>query len=253
MQLVLVRHGQSANNAAFIAATARQQAQPREEPDDEADRIAEELSVYRGRVPDPLLTDLGTRQAQALGEALKAGRLPFAPTHLYASPMSRAVATARPLAEVSGLPVVLQPDAYEVGGIQNIDLSVGTRSARPGATLPELQILGGAVQAPPGLFPADDQPWSGGFEVSPDEALPRARRMLTTLFRAHQADDVVVVVSHQFFAQFVLAAALGLETEPWRRFRVDNAGHLSLRLGPDEAITEWVNRVDHLDPADISN
>ncbi|GAA3621396.1 hypothetical protein GCM10022223_42850 [Kineosporia mesophila] len=251
MQLVLVRHGQSANNAHFTAEMARQQA--REKAAAEGAQIVEEVVGCPARVPDPALTELGIRQAQALGKALADGRLPFVPTHLYASPTLRAVATARPVSEASGLPVVLLPDAYEVGGIQDIDEETGVRVAHPGATLEELERHGGELRAPAGLFPGAGQPWPGGFEPDLEGALPRARRVLSSLFAAHRLDDVVVLVSHQFFAQFLLAAALGWDSPPWMRFRVDNTGHLSLRLEPGKVVTEWVNRADHLEPADVTN
>ncbi|GLY13661.1 histidine phosphatase family protein [Kineosporia rhizophila] len=251
MQLVLVRHGQSTNNANYLAAVARQQAQDTGEPGDA--QIAEEIVGYPARVPDPALTDLGERQAQALGKALAAGEVPFTPTHLYASPTLRAVATARPLSEASGLPILLQPDAYEVGGIQDVNEDTGERGPLPGATLEELQVYGGNVLAPAGLFPGAGQPWNGGFEADLEAAVPRARRLLSALLATHRMNDVVVLVSHQFFAQFVLASALGFEHPPWRRFPVDNTGHVSLRMEYGEAVAEWVNRVDHLDPGDVTN
>ena len=250
MQLVLVRHGQSVNNAIFAASLESPPAQETDEPGAE---VVEEVTGYSGRVPDPVLTDLGLRQARALGDALAAGRLPFVPTHLYASPTLRAVATARPLSEASGLPVLLHPDAYEVGGIQDVDPQTDERIGLPGATLEELRRHGGLVEAPPGLFPADGRPWDGGFEADVESALPRAQRLLSSLLVAHRLDDVVVLVSHQFFAQFVLTAALGRDTAPNRWFQVDNTGHLSLRMEHGLAVAEWVNRVDHLDPADVTN
>lgn len=163
MQLVLVRHGQSANNASFIAEMARQKAQALE---GQEARIAEEIVGYPARVPDPALTDLGIRQAQALGKALVSGRPPFVPTHLYASPTLRAVGTARPLSEASGLPILLQPDSYEVGGIQEVDPDTGARVGRPGATLEEFQQYGGNVLAPDGLFPGAGQPGMAGSSLT---------------------------------------------------------------------------------------
>ncbi|GAB3243275.1 histidine phosphatase family protein [Kineosporia babensis] len=251
MQLVLVRHGQSSNNAHFLAELAAHRARVAEDPG--GARIGEELVGYQNRVPEPELTDLGVRQAQALGSALAEGRLPFAPTYLYASPMIRAVSTARALSEASGLPILLQPDAYEVGGVQEVDPRTGVRSRCDGAALPALQGYGGNVLAPPGLFPADGGPWSGGFETDLEDALPRAQRLLSDLLITHRVDDVVVLVCHQFFAQFVMAAALKWERPPWRRFRLDNTAHASLRLEHGEVLTEWVNRVEHLDPADVTN
>ena len=35
--------------------------------------------------------------------------------------------------------------------------------------------------------------------------------------------------------------------------RVDNTGHLSLNVDDGRAGVDWVNRVDHLDPADVTN
>jgi len=101
-------------------------------------------------------------------------------------------------------------------------------------------------------FHAPDAPWGGGLEARDEQALPRAHRLLAWLRERHGPDDVVIVVSHQYFSQFVLAAAFGWSGPPWRRFRIDNTGHLSLRLN-GHARVEWVNRVDHLDPVDVTN
>lgn len=243
MRLVLVRHGQSVNNAAWAAAASVTPV--------EGDPVTEETHAYPHRVPDPGLTDLGTRQAQLLGKFLAEGRFPVRPTHLYASPTMRAVATARPLAEVTGLTITLHPEAYEVGGCQDIDVRTGVRTALPGATFGELRQLGGDLVAPPGLFPGEGLPWSGGFEPELEQALSRARRVVSGLVDAHDRDDVVVVVSHAYFAQFVLAAALGW-SEPQGRFRVNNTSHLALRIEDEEVEVEWVNRTDHLMTEDVS-
>ncbi|MCR9291504.1 MAG: histidine phosphatase family protein [bacterium] len=105
-RVLLIRHGQSANNA-----------QP------------EEL-----RVADPGLTEIGERQALATAQALM--REPI--THLYCSPFLRALETARPLAEVSGLPVRVRSDIFEQGGCYSGYLAVGRRG-EPGMGRRELQ------------------------------------------------------------------------------------------------------------------
>ena len=248
MQIILVRHGQSTNNARHAVAAAAGLAASTGDG-----QIAAEVRHYPGRVPDPTLSALGVRQAETLGKALSDRRTPFTPTHLYASPTTRAVQTARPLAEATGLPVGLHPDAYEVSGIHLFDPRTRSRQARPGATLQELREHCRTVEAPPGLFAAPERPWSGGLETQDEQALPRAERLLASLRGAHEPDDVVVVVSHQYFSQFVLAAVFGWVGPPWRRFRVDNTGHLSLRLDGGPTSVDWVNRVDHLDPADVTN
>ncbi len=250
MQLVLVRHGQSANNLSYALEQARKRERAAEDPGAE---IVEETLKWPDRVPDPTLTERGLRQARALGAALSSDRPPFVPTHLYASPTLRAVATARPLAEATGLPLTLQPEGYEVGGIQRFDELTGVREGVPGATLAELQKHGGVLQAPPGLFPAEGEPWSGGYEEDYQPAFARGQRVVSSLLLAHRLEDVVVLVSHQFFAQFVIAAAFGWDFLPGRGFRVDNTGHLSLRMVEGKTEAEWINRVDHLDPADVTN
>ncbi|MDO0911051.1 histidine phosphatase family protein [Streptomyces sp. DT2A-34] len=248
MQLILVRHGQSTNNVRLAEAMAA--GLGRNQTDEQ---IAPDVSHYLGRVPDPPLSALGMRQAEALGRALLDERTPFTPTHLYASPTTRAVQTVRPLADAARRPVLLHPDAYEVGGIHVFDPPMRTRQARPGATLMELLQHCPAVEAPPGLFHSSDEPWSGGLETQDEQAVPRAQRLLARLREAHGPDDVVLVVTHQHFSQFVLAAVLGWDGPPWQRFRLDNTGHLSLRFGDGPASVDWVNRVEHLNPEDISN
>ncbi|HET9654582.1 MAG TPA: histidine phosphatase family protein [Kineosporiaceae bacterium] len=248
MQIILVRHGQSTNNVRHAeAVSAGLGAGTGDE------QITAELGPYPGRVPDPSLSALGVQQAASLGRAVLDGRAPFIATHLYASPTLRAVQTVRPLAEATGLPVMLHPDAYEVGGIHQYDPHTSIRQARPGATLQALREHCPDLRTPPGLFDSPDQPWSGGIETRDEDALPRARRLLTSLREAHGPGDVVIVVSHQNFSQFVLAAVFGWNGPPWRRFRIDNTGHLSLRLGGGWARVDWVNRVDHLDPTDVTN
>lgn len=237
VRLILVRHGQSANNASYAAA---------------AQAAGTDVGQQYERVPDPPLTGLGARQAEALAAALRAGGTGFTPTHLYASLPVRAVQTVAPLAAAVDLPVVLRGDAYEVGGVHVFDRTTGERSPRPGATFRELAAV--CPQAVPGPgVPADpDEPWAGGFETV-DDAPARAKGLVGDLRATHGPGDVVVLVAHQYFAQFVLAELLGLDGPPWMRFRVDNTGHVSVALDGEHPFVEWVNRCDHLDPADVTN
>jgi len=92
MQLYLIRHAQSENNALY-------------------ERTGDSL----GRNMDPELTDLGRSQAQFLARCLAQGspnldgvddphnRLGFGLTHLYSSLMVRAVATGCIIAHIIGL------------------------------------------------------------------------------------------------------------------------------------------------------
>lgn len=84
-RILLIRHGQSANNA-----------------------LPEEQ-----RVCDPDLTDLGRQQASRLAEYMaKEGRI----THLYCSAFRRALETTRPIATRLEVPVRIRADIFEKGG-----------------------------------------------------------------------------------------------------------------------------------------
>jgi 2,3-bisphosphoglycerate-dependent phosphoglycerate mutase len=245
MRLLFIRHGQSTNNAAFEAASVPPGLPP--------DAVAAE-EPYADRVPDPALTALGGRQAEALAGALRSGRLPVRPTHLYASLTLRAVQTAWPLAEALGLPVVLHPQAHEVGGLHRREPS-GERYAEPGFSVRELQKWCPAAvprTADGATDPDLDVPWHGGFESLAD-ALPRARGVLAGLRRAHRADDVVALVTHQYFGQFLLADLLGLSGPPWRRFRIDNTAHVAVTADGPHPILDWINRSDHLVLHEVTN
>ena len=108
MQLYIIRHGQSTNNA---------------------------LADQWDRVYDPQLTDLGWRQAQTLADHLARGVHPeqkigsseedtgvktvhgYGITRLYCSAMHRAIQTAQPIATALKLNPEIWIDIHEVGGM----------------------------------------------------------------------------------------------------------------------------------------
>lgn len=103
MELWLIRHGQSANNA-----------------------LEQQAGDPSGRLPDPPLTALGHEQARRLaGWAAQGDGGPV--THLYSSLTTRAVQTAAPLAGVLGLPVRGLAAAYECGGLTAVVTEVAVK------------------------------------------------------------------------------------------------------------------------------
>ena len=70
--------------------------------------------VFHGAESDEVLSPLGERQAEALGEWFVAHR----PTAVVSSAMRRAVATAAPVARLCGVPHTIEPGFHErrVGG-----------------------------------------------------------------------------------------------------------------------------------------
>ncbi|MFN9850281.1 MAG: histidine phosphatase family protein [Planctomycetota bacterium] len=108
LNVFLVRHAQSANNAQH-----------------------EHL-----RVPDPPITELGSRQAQRLATALQRLQL----THLWTSPFLRSIQTTREVSDALGLRPTIHRDLFEQGGCYR-GYAIGDRQPMPGLgrkTLAEL-------------------------------------------------------------------------------------------------------------------
>ena len=85
MRLLLIRHGQTRDNVEGNIGTA---------------------------IPGPPLTALGREQAAAIPAALAAEKIDA----IYASTMTRAQLTAKPLADALGLPVQVIEGVHEIGG-----------------------------------------------------------------------------------------------------------------------------------------
>lgn len=124
MHLYFIRHGQSTNNALWAQNQSRD-----------------------GRSEDPELTEVGERQAALLArslgrEAPMAEAPPYNPkdvggfniTHLYCSPMIRAINTAMYIAEALDLQPSVWRDVHEVGGIFLEDVESGRPVGLPGRT-----------------------------------------------------------------------------------------------------------------------
>jgi broad specificity phosphatase PhoE len=107
--MILLRHGQSAWNAAFTAT--------RRDPG----------------IPDPHLTSLGTAQAERAAEALAAEGI----EHIIASPYTRTLQTARVIARRLGLPVLVNPVVRERYAFS---CDVGSPRSRLAAEWPELDF-----------------------------------------------------------------------------------------------------------------
>ena len=152
-------------------------------------------------VNDRPLTSAGRRQAGAAGEAL-ARDLPFA---MYASPIARAVETARIIGErlgtrfttVSGL---AEADVGELDGLTGEEMR---------RRYPEFAERWEADPC--------NTPMPGGESLV--QLQERAWKAVEGL-RADHAGDSVVAVTHNFTIQAVIASALSLPLEKCRSFRI---------------------------------
>ncbi len=242
MQLYIVRHGQSENNALM------------------QDQVH--------RVKDPALTDIGKIQAERVGDYLantlnidamvllatddpgrnQVGNFQF--SHLYCSAMHRALQTAQPIGKALGMKPEVWPDIHEHGGIylKHGGMIQGyggmTRSQIeaefPGYVLPD-------TITEDGWWNPDD-----GFE-SNELCMARALRVGADLRKwgknEEHAEDVVILVSHGTFIDRLIKAIMNSLPGIHHRFWHYNTAITRIDLGMDEfAMIRYMNRTDHLTP-----
>jgi len=246
MQLYFIRHGQSANNLLY-----------------------ERTGSGNGRDVDPELSDYGRRQVKILAQFLADGRnvAPatrdagnlnidgFHLTHIYASPMIRALDTAAPIAEAFGLTPVVWPDLHEAGGMWYTNPETDERVGAPG---PDRAFF---EERYPRFALPNSFGEGGWWKDKPfeDEAarLERARRFWRTLEARHgrsDSDDRVAVVSHGMFYNILLSALLGLpsfrQSKTW--FSINNVAitriDFELWEGEEAVRLAYQNRIDFLPP-----
>jgi broad specificity phosphatase PhoE len=226
MELFIIRHGQSQNNV---------------------------LEDETQRTIDPLLTDLGMRQAEKLSQFLSTNRdiefnagsgfagsdaaaSGFGITHLYCSAMHRALQTAAPLAKMLGLKPEVWIDVHEQGGMYLTQDGIST--GYPGRTRPE--ILG---EFPDYVLPETitDAGWydaTRGYE----EMFSSAGRGAAGEFR----DARVAIITHGTFIDLMLKAFLGQLPNRQYFFSHYNTAITRLDFTEKHMILRYVNRIDHL-------
>jgi|CXWL01.1.fsa_nt_gi 2,3-bisphosphoglycerate-dependent phosphoglycerate mutase len=171
MQLYLIRHAQSQNNAL-----------PEEE-----------------RVEDPGLTELGRQQAEHLGDWIPALKL----TRLITSPFRRTLMTAEPIRRATSLIPEVRIDLHEQGGCYS-GHDFSAKVGRPGMTRREIEAEFAGFQV------ADDIDGAGWWQSKPYEtweaARIRAARLLEWTRRefAH-TDERVAFVMHADIKRLFLA------------------------------------------------
>ena len=223
MDILLIRHAESANNASWSG-----------------DRDA----FFATRHHDPALTERGELQASLLAAHLGAGgegRI----DELASSPMVRAVRTAAPCAAALGLPLQIDVEIFEQGGLFSGDSRTGVGVVgHPGLGRAELERLSPGCALPAAV--GEDGWWRGAHEdaVAADA---RACRFAAALrARAEREPDVrIALVSHGAFLSRVLASLLGASSETtW--FHHDNTAISRLELADGQLVVHAQNRIGHL-------
>jgi len=224
MDLYLVRHGESTHNIP---------------------------GADSSREPDPPLTDRGRRQVAAAALALR--REDVRPVAIHCGPHLRALETASALRATLAVPVLVDPDLCECGGLGE--------SPGPGRESLEAKW--------PGYHFAesiDSSGWWRGGESDSDADLfhERAGVAIARLIARHgPMGETAIVVTHGRFGSALIARLLGDASHSYNRYAFDNTGIALVERRTLSAIgfraeesdppvhrLRWCNRIDHL-PRDL--
>lgn len=244
MELYIIRHAQSYNNA---------------------------LADMRDRVKDPPLTELGHRQAERIAEHLAGGISPelqigaseedtsvrqrrgYGITRLYCSAMHRALQTARPIGEALGLTPEVWIEIHEHGGIF-LDHHDGRGPiGYPGKTRSEILDEFPNYVLPEGITEAGW--WCGGEEDWPacQGRAIKVAGQLRLLAREAERGERVAMVTHGGFIDALLKALFSqLPSNRYFYFHYNTAiTCLDFQEG-DRLGVRYLNRIPHLTPDLVS-
>jgi len=235
MEIYIIRHAQSTNNA---------------------------LEDQSERVCDPPLTDLGRRQAEILARHLGQGQEPFAQaagnrnprgygiTRLYCSPMWRALQTAQPIGQILELAPEVWVDIHEYGGIYLDHGDAGGIVGYPGRNRSEI-----LEEFPDYLLPADvtERGWWNQGREDRSACFGRAIKIARTLRGWAESDERVAIVSHGGFIDALLKSLLNHAPSPYVFYYHFNAAISRIDLYAGGRLdVRYFNQVAHLPPESIS-
>jgi 2,3-bisphosphoglycerate-dependent phosphoglycerate mutase len=239
MQLYLIRHAQSENNALW-----------------------EHSGSNQGRSMDPELSELGCRQASALAKFLAHyngsvggeddfhNRQGFNFSHLYTSLMLRSVMTGVIIAEALKKPLIAWTDWHEVGGIYLADQDINEPVGQAGNNRAYFEENYPGLVLPDEM--GDERWWNRHFEERP-ERWERAQRVQRELFRRHgNTSDRVAIVTHGGFTNYFLKSLFEISPDQPLWFMFNNTAITRIDFN-EEIRLVYLNRVDHLSEELISN
>lgn len=242
MDLYIIRHAQSTNNA-----------------------LPAEVEL-RERVCDPLLTELGYRQAERVAEHLATGHdgwseaasadpeagggptvAAYGITRLVCSPMRRTLLTAQPASQTLGLEPEIWLDIHEHGGIYLDHGEPAGKVGYPGITRSEVRAQFPGYRAPEDLTELGW--WRDGFEEW-ETCLLRAGVVARRLHDMNRdPGESIAMVTHGAFASALIMALVSTPPDARVHFSHHNTGISLVHFRPDGGIRlRYLNRVPHLRP-----
>jgi broad specificity phosphatase PhoE len=173
---------------------------------------------------DPPLDDVGKAQSAASARLL----VPYGPTAIVSSDLARAVQTARPLAELLGLPVELDPRLRE-------------RSMGRWEGLTRDDVVR--------RYPDEFAHWAAGREAYPHGSESRAELAERAFAAVTETDgETVVVVTHSATAMALTGRLLGLPVSGWRAVGPLGNGRWSEFRGDEHG---WQLRAHNVGPLGV--
>lgn len=221
MELYLIRHGQSLNNAMT----------------DETHRVA-----------DPALTEAGEEQAQRVAAhvrdadqfGVEAGR-GYGFDRLFCSAMLRTLQTTAPIAKALDMEAEIWLDWHEEGGIW-LDEGDGPKGFS-GLTRKEIETQFPNFKIPEGV--TSDGWWNRPQETL-DEMAVRAKRVAVALEELFADQDIrIACVTHGAFANVLIQTLVSGGTLPDVYFGHYNTGISRIDF-VDMVRPRYLNRVEHL-------
>jgi 2,3-bisphosphoglycerate-dependent phosphoglycerate mutase len=223
VELYLIRHGQSTNNAAA------------ENP--------------QTRVYDPPLTDLGRRQADNLAGYLRGAGI----THLYCSPMYRALQTTAPAAAALGMKAEIWVDVHEHGGMYLEE--AGAITGYPGRNRAQIADEFPAYIIPDAITDAGWWDMRQGQE-SLSACYGRAIKIAAELRRRaadrHDQRERIALITHGTFIDALIKALLNQLPALHLYYLHNNTAITRIDFDHERVLVRGINRVDHMPPDLIS-
>lgn len=228
MELYIIRHGQSFNNA---------------------------LGTAVGRRKDPALTDAGQAQAAAVADHLGNGTCPdcawekregYQIDRLYCSAMLRALQTVQPIGQALGMQPEVWVDIHEDGGIF-LDDDKGQAVGYPGLTRSEI-----LDQFPGYVLPdaVTDAGWWHGSQEAVSETMGRALAVADDLLERSQGNNErIAIVSHGMFTNLLIKALFSQLPASGIYYHHYNTAITRIDFQPGgRLILRYLNRINHLTP-----
>ena len=244
MELYIIRHGQSTNNA-----------------------LADDHQAKR--VYDPTLTETGKRQAQALADFVSGGisRDPWVNpatgysqhdgargigiTRLYCSAMYRAMQTAQPVAAALGINPEIWIDIHEHGGIYLEE--AGKITGYPGKNRAEITAEFPNYVIPDGVTDAgwyDPKLGQESLAAMSGRAIKIAAELRRRGQEDHDNRERIAIITHGTFIDALLKALLNqLPSRAMFYLHYNTAiTRIDFASDRDRLLIRYMNRVDHLPP-----